>query len=316
MLRLRITVALAALVAACTRGPDARLASEPGVDGGSPPQDAGATTAAAGEASPAIDRGPTKVTVEGDPNGLWWDTATHTLFIADSANNRILKWNDGGGIAKARDLPPVPDKSPGLGQLVMARNGTIFATRFGFGTTGGVVYAAADGTTGSVPGLDPRRRRIGLAVAADGTLYDAYFVKDADQSAGAVARLDPAGTETDVLPGLKKPVGVLVDGTMLLVSDRGGGTLLKAPLAAPSTWSLLAEVPGADLLCLGPDGSLFTGGTTGEIRQITRDGKVRAFAGGFSSVRGVAYDAESRRLFASEHNPKGSVNALRILPVN
>jgi hypothetical protein len=124
-----------------------------------------------------------------------------------------------------------------------------------------------------------------------------------------VARLDPAGTEVDVLSALSKPVGVMVDGTYLIVSDQSGGTLLKAPLSAPGKALLLAEVPGPDLLCAGPDGSVFTGGTTGEIRQLTSDLKVRSFASGVSSVRGVAYDPANRRLFASG-------NALRIVPVN
>jgi hypothetical protein len=306
MLRSGITVTIAALLGTCAGCRCDRLASRPAAPGDSTAADSNRT----------IDRGPTRVTVEGDPNGLWWDPAASVLFIADSANNRILKWTDSNGIAKVADLPPAPENNPGLGQLVQTPDGKIFVTRFGFGTTGGVVYATTDGATGSVPGLDPHRRRIGLSVAPGGTLYDAYFVKNADQSTGAVARLDPAGTETDVIPGLKKPVGVLVDGTDLFVSDQAANTVLQAPLAAPGKASPIAEVPAPDLLCRGPDGSLFTGGTTGEIRQITRDGKQSTFAGGFSSARGVAYDAKNRRLFASEHAPKGGANALRILPVN
>jgi sugar lactone lactonase YvrE len=300
MIRPAITVALALLLAACSRH-DPRPGSPAGP---------------ASAASAASDRGPTRVTVDGDPNGLWWDPATGSLLIADSAKNRILRWTDGGGITTLRDLAPAPDKNAGLGQLVMTRDGKIFVTRFGFGTSGGVAYAAADGTTGSVPGLDPHRRRIGLSVAADGTLYDTWFVKEAGKSTSAVARLDPAGAETDVLTGFEKLVGVLADGDDLLASDQAGGTIVKTGLATPGKAAALAQLPAPDLLCRGPDGSLFTGGTTGEVRQVSREGKVRTLAGGFSQVRGVAYDAKNRRLFASEHSPKGGANALRIVPVD
>ncbi len=131
-----------------------------------------------------------------------------------------------------------------------------------------------------------------------------------------MARLDPAGTETDVLTGMTKPVGVLVEGADLIASDQAAGAVVKAPRAAPSKAAPLAAVAAPDLLCQGPDGSLFTGGTAGEVRQITRDGKVRTVAGGFAAVRGVAYDAANRRLFASEHAPKGGPSAIRIVPVD
>jgi sugar lactone lactonase YvrE len=302
MLKLAVAVTFTALLSACSRGRDAGSSSSSG-------------SAAIGS-SRAVDRGPTTLPLDGDPNGLWWDGAADTLLIADSANNRILRWTDGGGIVKLADLPPAPQKNPGLGQLVKTPAGEVFVTRFGFGTAGDVVYVAADGSTGKVPGLDPQRRRIGLAVAADGTLYDAYFVKDGDQSRGAVARLDRAGTETDVSTGMTKAVGVLVSGADLFASDQAAGTVVKVALAVPGKATVMAQVPTPDLLCAGPDGSLFTGGTTGEIRKIGRDGKLSTFAGGFSSVRGVAYDAKNKRLFASEHDAHGKSNALRILPVN
>jgi sugar lactone lactonase YvrE len=270
----------------------------------------------AGGAAAMVDRGPTAIPLDGDPNGLWWDAATATLYIADDNNNRILKWTDGGGVSLVGTLPTAPQDGPGLGQLVKTKDGTIVVTRFGYGTAGDVVYVKPDGTTGTVPGLDPTKRRIGLTVAADGTLYDGYFVKTASGQLGAVARLDLAGTEADFIMGLKKPVGVLASGTSLLVSDQATNTVAEAPIAMPSALTVLAQVDGPDLLCDGPGGSFFTGGTTGEVRQITSDGKLSTFAGGFLEIRGVAYDAVNKRVFAAEHDPMGSMNALRILPVN
>ena len=69
----------------------------------------------------------------------------------------------------------------------------------------------------------------------------------------------------------------------------------------------------------GPNGSLFTGGTTGEVLQIAADGTVTTFASGFQEVRGTAYDAVNKRLFIADHDPDesdGITHKLRILPVD
>ncbi len=263
-----------------------------------------------------VDRGPTAIPLDGDPNGLWWDSAAATLYIADDNNNRVLQWTDEAGVALVAELPAAPQNGPGLGQLVKTKDGKIIVTRFGFGTAGDVVYVAPDKTTGKVPNLDPLRRRIGLTVASDGTLYDSYFVKTASGQLGAVARLDLTGSEVDFIPGLKKPVGVLASGSSLFISDQTAGTVIAAPVATPDKLTVLAQVDGPDLLCEGPNGSLFTGGTTGEVRQISSDGKLSTFVGGFLQIRGVAYDAVNKRVFAAEHDAGGSLNALHILPVN
>ena len=269
-----------------------------------------------GDAGPKVDRGPTSIPLDGDANGLFWDAALGTLIIADDDNNRLLTWTDGGGITILADLPPAPPNGAGLGQVVKTKDGSLLVTRFGYGTAGDVVYVKADKSTGKVPNLDPARRRIGLTVSSDGTLFDTYFVKTASGQAGAVARLDLSGTETDVLPSLKKPVGVLVSGANLVVSDQAASTVVTAPIAAPDKSAVLAHLEGPDLLCEGPNGSFFTGSTTDELRQIASDGTVTSFARGFLSVRGVAYDAANKRLFAAEHDPAGKANTLRIVPVD
>ena len=265
-----------------------------------------------------IDRGPTSIALEADPNGLWWDDATGTLYIADDGNNRVLEWTEATGVKLVANLPAAPQDGPGLGQIVKTADGKLVVTRFGFGTAGDVVYVDADGTTtGTVPGLDVTKRRIGLTVASDGTLYDGYFVKTATSQIGAVAKLDLAGAETDVITSLSKPVGVFADGANLIMSDQAKNSVLEAPIATPANLeALVAAIDGPDLLCAGPGGTYFTGGTTGEVRQITAAGAYSTFAGGFLQIRGVAYDAKNKRLFAAEHDPDGTMNALRILPVN
>ncbi len=276
----------------------------------------GATTTGTGGGA-AADRGPSAIMLDADPNGLWWDAPTDTLYLADSANNRILAWTDGGGSKLVANLPAAPANGPGLGQVVKTADGKLVVTRFGFGTAGDIAFVNADESTGTVPGLDVTRRRIGLTVAPDGTIYDGYFVLTATSQIGAVARLDLAGSETDFVTALSKPVGVLVAGANMLVSDQATNAVFEAPLATPSKLtSFVSMISGPDLLCAGPDGSYFTGGTTGDIRQISSSGQLTTFAGGFVAIRGVAYDAKNKRLFAAEHISSTTMNTLRILPVN
>src|SRR5262249_34948107 len=152
-----------------------------------------------GNAGMKVDRGPTSVALDGDPNGLFWDAETGTLYIADVDNNRVLAWTDAGGIQLVAELPPAPQNGPGLGQIVLTKDGKLVVTRFGYGTAGDIVYVAPDKSTGKVPGLDTLKRRIGLTIASDGTLYDTYFVKTASGQLGAVAKVDLSGGETDVV---------------------------------------------------------------------------------------------------------------------
>jgi hypothetical protein len=112
-------------------------------------------------------------------------------------------------------------------------------------------------------------------------------------------------------------VGVLAAGPTLFISDQSANAVVTTPLAAPGpTTPFAANVAAPDLLCNGPGGSTFTGGKNGAVRQISSTGQVTTVAEGFLTIRGVAYDAKNRRLFAAEHDPGKVKNALRILPVN
>lgn len=266
-----------------------------------------------------VDRGPTSIALDADPNGLWWDAASSTLYIADDNGNRILQWSENAGVSVAATLPEAPPDSAGLGQVVKTADGTLVIPRFGGGTAGDVVFVDANGNGGKVPGLDVIRRRIGLTIGPDGTLYDAYFVSINGQKIGAIARLDLSGSEVDVITGLEKPVGVLALGFDLIASDQQTGTIVKAPISEPQKVAVVAQLDGPDLLCAGPNGSFFTGGKTGSVRQVFGDGKFSDFAAGLQEVRGVAYDAENKRLFVADHDADegdGVTHFLRILPVD
>lgn len=272
-----------------------------------------------GGGAPQVDRGPTTIPLDGDPNGLYWDDAAGALYIADDNANRVLRWTDEEGLSLAADLPPGPPDSAGLGQVVRTAGGTLVVPRFGGGTAGDVVFVDAEGNGGVVPGLDPVRRRIGMAIGPNGKLYDSYFVSLNGTKFGAVAELDLAGSEVVVLDGLDKPVGVLVIGSDIYVSEQAAGRIVKAPIGAPDQAAVLAQLDTPDLLCQGPEGSIFTGGKAGDVRQIGADGKVNEFAGGFQEIRGVAFDPTNRRLFLSDHDANesdGVTHKLQILPVD
>lgn len=278
-------------------------------------------TEVAQEVSPEPDRGPTSIALDGDANGLWWDAASSTLYIADDNGNRVLAWTEGAGTRLVAELPsPSPDGA-GLGQLVKLPDGRIVVTRFGYGSLGDVVVVATDGTATVLAGLDPTRRRIGLALAPDGTLYTSWFTKTGQNPrVGAVGKLtlDPP-SEVVVVEGLTKPVGVLATETELIISDQDLKQVLVAQRANPTTLTVRAAVDGLDLIGVGPDGSVFVGGSDGAVRRVSAAGVVTTIAGGFLQVRGVAWDAANRRLFIAEHDPKeedGIAHALHILPLD
>ncbi|MEO8877342.1 MAG: hypothetical protein ABI461_17235, partial [Polyangiaceae bacterium] len=260
------------------------------------------------------DRGPSTIALDGDANGLLWDDASQTLFIADNDNNRILQYTDAAGISKVADLPPTTaSQGPGLGQLARTSDGTFLVTRFGFGVNGDVVIAKADGTSSAIPGLDPTRRRIGITVAADGTIFDSYFTKGSAADLGAVAKLTLDGSETQVVGGFQKPVGLAAIGDSLYISDQDLGQLLVAPSTTQSAAIVFAQLPNADIVCAGPNGSIFSGGSDGNVRQISASGATTVFAGGFQAARGVAYDPTNHRLFVADH---GTNDAIQIRPVD
>lgn len=268
---------------------------------------------------PGIDRGPTVLDIDADPNGLFWDDASQTLLIADDNGNRVLQFTDDASFALVADLPAAPANGAGLGQLVKTADGTIVVTRFGFGTSGDIVFINPDSTTGVVPNLDVTRRRIGLTVSSDGTLFDAFFVVNAGVKVGTVAVLTLDGTETEVIGGLQKPVGVLAVGDQLFVSDQDQGQVFQSSIANPGVLTAFSVLDSPDLLAEGPAGTLFTGSRTGDVIQIGADGATSILAGGFQETRGIAFDPTNNRIFVSDHDGNeadGVTHHLLILPVD
>jgi hypothetical protein len=260
--------------------------------------------------------GPPAIELPGPANGLWWDAAHHELDLTDDAHDQIVRWTDAHGIEPVGALPPAP--KVGLGGLVRLADGRFVATSFGFGTDGGVV-TLADGKASEVPSLDKARRRIGLAVASDGALYVAYFVVGANhEHTGGIAKLELDGRETDlVIPDLGKAVGLAVADKTLFIADQERGQILGYDLATAATRVVAKNLRGVDLLTLLPNGDFITGGKHGEVYRIGHDGAattLTTFATG-GQVRGTAYDADGKRLFAVEHVGKDAPDRLHIIPL-
>ena len=307
-----------------------------------------------GSDSGTVDRGPTTIAFAGDPNGLFWDYGVGAaLYIADGANNKIVKWTDKSGYGKTWDLPDPGDGGPTLGQVIRLFDGTMYVTNFGYGTAGTVFVVDPSGDAGSLGNLAVNRRRIGLAILADGTLVDAYFKKVDGGVQGALAKLsltpDGGGKETDLALGLSKPIGVVYNERKIYVSDQNFGVLQSGltggtypPDAAPidpdagdagdggdagdagdaavadagPIITLFSNVASPNLIAQGPDGTLFTGNSSGTVFQIDRAGVATSIITGLLGVRGVAYDGAHKRLFVAEHDPAGTANAIRIYPIN
>jgi sugar lactone lactonase YvrE len=290
------------------------------------PEDA---SSGAPDATAATDaslmRGPTSIMSAFDPEGLWWDPASETLYIADQENNQVLTWTDAAGFKTFSTLPGGAQAAEDLGQIVLTSQGDLFVIVFGFGTNGAIDVVSKDGTASTVAGLDPSFRRLGLTEGPDGTFYESYFVKNASGSAyvGTVAKLSLtssggawSGTETTFVTGLSKPVGVLVSGSSLYISDQGTNDFYSVPLASPptSTPTVLGSNLALDLVSLGPDGTFFSGSSSGDLERITASGMESIFVSGYANPRGSAFDAAHNRVFFGNHITSGGQNALVIVP--
>lgn len=263
------------------------------------------------------------VPLEGGANALWWDAATATLYLTDSNAAALLAWTADKGVTKVATVP-AGTAGVSLGGIVRRADGATVIANFGFGKQGGLFVVAPDHRVTELTGLEPQRRRVGLAEAG-GTIYSAYFVGGmaGGKPAGGVASVTITGaaaTETELAgastsAGFGKIVGVAANATTVYVSDQSQKAIFAVTIADRSVRKL-ADVPGADLLLLLPGGDLLTGsGAT--ISRITPAGQVSPLlAPTFEQVRGLAYDAAGKRLFVVDHSlTPGSPDKLHILPL-
>jgi hypothetical protein len=258
----------------------------------------------------------------GPANALHWDDATSTLYLVNEKANTLVAWTEHGGLKEVAALPARP-AGVALGDIVMRPDHSLVVASFGFGTEGTVIAVAGDKAT-AVTGLEPTRRRIGLAIDPSGNLYSAYFVaagKGVPPEGGvSVISLDgSSATEREIAgpstnAGFKKIVGVAAARDSIYVSDQALKTIFK--LGVPGyTLSPVATVPAADLLMLLPGGDLVTGGGP-TVTRVSPSGTVSTIAGPhFTDVRGLAYDAAHHRLFVLDHDKDHHADTVHTLAV-
>jgi len=265
-------------------------------------------------AAPSV---PADVTIAlpGGANALWWDAASSTLYLTDSNASALMAWTEAGGLRVETALP-AESAGVSLGGIVRRGDGTTLIASFGFGTQGGM-FAVARGEVTALTGLDPARRRVGLAEDTAGAIYSAYFVGGRGKPpVGGVALVTIAGaaaTETEIASGFHKAVGVVATPAAVFVSDQTDRAIYQ--IAVPGyAVSRLATLPAVDLLAMLPNGDLVTGGGP-TIARVTPRGEVTTLpGGGFEQVRGLAYDAVGHRLFVVDHSVTvGQPDKLRIL---
>ncbi len=124
--------------------------------------------------------------------------------------------------------------------------------------------------------------------------------------------------------GLGKPVGVVISGDTVFVSDQAKNRIFKASLNAllasaqpVAPGSVVTEITSPDLLAVDSRGSLYTKCNTTGFCQITPNGAVKVLTNDFRDARGVAIDTSRNRLYVIDHvRPVGGVSYVRTFPLN
>lgn len=135
-------------------------------------------------------------------------------------------------------------------------------------------------------------------------------------------------TERDLVTGMGKPVGVVVSGDTVFISDQARNVIVRTsmagllesanpesanPITAPD---IFARVENPDLMTEDGDGALYTRRKSGSVCKIAADGTVSEIATGFHDARGVAIDVSRHRLYVVDRASAGGTSYLRILPLH
>lgn len=236
------------------------------------------------------------------PSGLLYDRAERALYIVDARAPRILRWSEGEGVRPfamlSADVDPLR-----LGQRARWRDQTFLVPRHGSGEHGAILICGGDGAA-ELYGIDPTKKRIGIAVAPDGAIYSTYFRECHGPHTGALALIDQGGAEVDLLPGLDKPVGVVATDAHVFVSDQTRGEVLIIDRRTNAISTRIA-IAAPDALCTASGSELFVCTAKGEVLRIREDGAIDALISGLERTRGIACDVEGERIFVAEALERG-----------
>lgn len=327
-------------------GMDSGGGSDTGSNGDSSQgQDSGSSDAPSGDGS---DGGPGFITLQFDPNGtgspdaIYWDDTKQILYIVDDMNNQVWTYTDAAGFAKYVQVPDNPALDDAgktkLNGITELSDGTLVVTRFGYGIGGALYTVSPDGgATTTVPNVPTSRKRIEVTVdPSTGTIYsDSFSGGGGSAISGQVETVDLTSGTTAYATGFGKTVGLLVQGSVILVSDQSNNAILAVPtdptqlaeggagLADGAAFPVYASITGPDQLSAGPNGTIFTDeflsgadGGSPQVRQIAPDGGVTIPWPNvtFTSLSDVAYDSTNHRLFVVDSNGT-TVRTIKIFPV-
>jgi hypothetical protein len=280
--------------------------------------------------SAQVASAPQRITLDARPNSIVIAQSDKSIFVTDDKTNSVLVSTDGRTFAPYAAIPVVAGQSSALSQAAFSTSGALLIERFGFGTSGAVLVIGADKSVSVLSGIDPARRRLGLAVIGPGKLLSTWFIKEGSAPAtGGVSLITfdestHAASEHNVLSGLAKPVGIVVEGDTVSISDQANNMILKTSLAALLDHSQpgglktqVVKINGPDLLTADTTGTLYTKCNATAICRIASDNTVTEVANDFEDARGLAIDSSHDLLYAVDRAKGASgVSSLRIIPLN
>ena len=147
----------------------------------------------------------------------------------------------------------------------------------------------------------------GLAYRSDGTLFVS------ETGADRVTQINPDGTTTTLVEGIKYPSALLLDdddnlyaitGPDNFVGDEvnptpfGGDTLIQ--ISPEGNITTLLRLSGMTDLAISTDGSIYVA-TEKEVIKLSPDGRQSIFASGFERAVGLAFDLAGHLYVSDEH---------------
>ncbi len=261
------------------------------------------SVAAVSSAPPALPAGSTfAIPVQVDPYGLVLDSTGQHLYVADGRSGGIVRVNRDDHDIVARVPAGGVAERHRIGGLAIARDGSIYASRLGYGRAGTLMRFAREGAEPEeLPGLQAHVWRAGLAYSAtEHVLYVSQFVEAAaGRFTGSILEVDLAdGASSLVAAGFTQPVAVARVGTDLVVADAGARAVYVIRMHGGRAIAIreLASDLGRPVACCAFDGGSALVATydeaskLGAVHCIDLGCGVRTLLSGSWSPRGIATD--------------------------
>ncbi len=247
-----------------------------------------------------------------EPYGVAVD-AKNNIYITDSVNNRIAKYNpNSGSLTNLAGVLGEPGNNDGPGPfahfsspqgIVYARGGLVVADSgnhlIRFVTLAGAVSTLAGSTAGVQDGVGAAAQfnaPAGLAADAAGNIYVADLLNN------RIRKIDLANKVTTIASGLSRPSGVSIDKAknQIYVADTGthsirviqpdGTVTLFAGSGSPFISGLKESLIATNALFNAPRGLVWVGGTTGLLVSDTGNHRIRRI---FSNTNFNTFSTES-----------------------